>query len=56
MQRFYYIHNIDMGSHLYVIFYVIVDDRDIKCFTTPITFQRFLSSMCSLKIMETIEL
>ena len=31
MQRFYYIHNIDMGSHLYVIFYVIVDDHDIKC-------------------------
>ena len=30
MQRLYYIHNIDMGSHLYVIFYVIVDDRDIK--------------------------
>ena len=56
MQRLYCIDNLHEVSLLYVIFYVIADDCDLKCFTTLITFIRFLSCMCTFKIMEITKL
>ena len=56
MQRLYCIDNLHEVSLLYVIFYVIADDCDLKCFTTLTTFIRFLSCMCTFKIMEITKL
>ena len=56
MQRLYCIDNLHEVSLLYVISYVIADDCDLKCFTTLITFIRFLSCMCTFKIMEITKL